>query len=136
MCIGPPGLREHQCDPGSQCHGEASARAQPRVLVSACVPSVTRGLGGTGAELLACVPQGCSVSLPFLWLRAGRMRSPTALYWRKKWRPAASSCLENPTDRGASGLQSMGSQRIKTWLFFKKVKVEFSCFILIEVMKC
>ena len=52
MCIGPPGLREHQCDLGSQCHGEASACAQPRVLVSACVPSVTRGLSGTGAELL------------------------------------------------------------------------------------
>ena len=42
VCIGPPGLREHQCDPGSQCHGEASACAQPRVpaqyLRSFCDP--------------------------------------------------------------------------------------------------
>ena len=33
--------------------------------------------------------------------------------WRRKWQPLQHSCLENPMDRGAGGLQSMGSQRVR-----------------------
>ena len=32
--------------------------------------------------------------------------------WRRAWQPTPYSCLENPMDRGAWQLQSMGSQRV------------------------
>ena len=38
----------------------------------------------------------------------GSGRSP----WRRKWQPLQYSCLRNPMDRGACGLQSIGLQRV------------------------
>ena len=33
--------------------------------------------------------------------------------WRRRWQPLQYSCLESPMHRGACGLQSTGSQRVK-----------------------
>ena len=39
---------------------------------------------------------------------------PTGVHWRRHGTPLRDSCLENPADTGARGLQSMGSQESDT----------------------
>ena len=39
---------------------------------------------------------------------------PMGVHWRRHGTPLRDSCLENPTDSGARGLQSMGSQESDT----------------------
>ena len=34
------------------------------------------------------------------------------ILWRRKWQPTPAFCQENPMDRGAFGLQLMGSQEL------------------------
>ena len=61
-------------------------------------------LGGTGGKEATCqlgdIRDVCSIP--------GSGRSPGEEYGN----PLQYSCLENPTDRGAWWLQSMGSQRV------------------------
>ena len=45
-----------------------------------------------------------------IWSISGSGR-PRFDPWRREWLPLEYSCLENPMDRGACGLQPMGSQR-------------------------
>ena len=46
-----------------------------------------------------------------IWSISGSGR-PRFDPWRREWLPLEYSCLENPMDRGACGLQPMGSQRV------------------------
>ena len=74
--------------PGSSVHGISQAR----IL----------GLGGSYGKESACNAGDLG------WI-LGLGRLP----WRRKWQPTQYSCLENPMDREAWWLQSMGSQRVR-----------------------
>ena len=53
--------------------------------------------------------------------------------WRREWNPFHYSCLENPMDRGAWWLQSMGSQRVgHDWS--NLAHMHASCSILVKVL--
>ena len=65
--------------------------------------------GGAGGEESTCPWQEAQK------MRLGRKPDPWfgKIAWSRKWQnPLQYSCLENPMDRGAWRLQSMGSQRV------------------------
>ena len=49
--------------------------------------------------------------------------------WSRKWQPLQYSCLEHPMPRGAWGLQSTGSQRVKKQLSDRAHIVDLQCWV-------